>query len=198
MKIIPLTILILLSFCACAQPEKNSQYIDLPEYTFINYDANHLRYDTASPSMRVFFDKWYSVATTGQGNLNIVHIGGSHVQAGTMSNTIRCNLMNAYPNLVGDRGMIFPYSAAAKCNNPHDYRIRCSQKVSLTRNVQKEYPYPLGVCGIGITTTDTLTEISVVLNDTTVDYATTEFVVLGHSDQNVVPLIYDSDFSFIL
>ena len=191
MKIIPLTILILLSFYACGQPEKDSLHIDLPEYTFINYDANNLRYDTASPSMRAFFDKWYSVATTGQGNLNIVHIGGSHVQAGTMSNTIRCNLMNAYPNLVGNRGMIFPYSAAAKCNNPHDYRIRCSQKVSLTRNVQKEYPYPLGVCGIGITTTDTLTEISVVLNDTTVDYATTEVVVLGHSDQNVVPLIYD-------
>lgn len=191
MKFISISLLILLSFCACAKSDKNPKHKDSPEYDFINYDANILRYDTASLSMKAFFDKWYSVVTTRQGNLNIVHIGGSHVQAGTMSNTIRCNIMHAYPNLVGDRGMIFPYSAAAKCNNPPDYRIHCPQKVSLTRNVQKEYPYPLGLCGISITTTDTLTEISVVMNDTTVDYATTEIMILGHSDQKVVPLIND-------
>lgn len=186
-------ILTLISCCACGQPKNNKVYgplhVDVPEYTFINYDGNNLRYDTTSPSMRAFFDKWYRVATTGQGNLNIVHIGGSHVQAGTMSNTIRCNLMHAYPTLVGNRGMIFPYSAAAKCNNPRDYRVHCLQKVSLSRNVQKEFPYPLGLCGISITAADTLTEVAVVMNEPSVDYATTKVVVFGHSDENVIPLL---------
>ena len=192
--LLTLTVAVSLFACACAQSPKNSPakdplHVDLPEYSFINYDGNNLRYDTASPSMKAFFDKWHRVATTRQGNLNIVHIGGSHVQAGTMSNTIRCNLLHAYPHLVGNRGMIFPYSAAAKCNNPRDYRVRCPQKVSLSRNVHKEYPYPLGLCGISITAADTLTEISVVMNEPSIDYATRRIVLFGHSDQDVKPLL---------
>lgn len=186
--------LFLISCCACAQQPKNAPakdplHVDVAEYPFINYDGNNLRYDTSSPSMKTFFDKWHRVVTTGQGDLNIVHIGGSHVQAGTMSNAIRCNLMHAYPNLVGNRGMIFPYSAAAKCNNPRDYRVYCPQKVSLSRNVHKEYPYPLGLCGISITAADTVTEIAVVMNEPTVDYATKKIIIFGHSDENVVPRI---------
>ena len=56
-------ILTLISCCACGQPKNNKVYgplhVDVPEYAFINYDGNNLRYDTASPSMRAFFDKWY-------------------------------------------------------------------------------------------------------------------------------------------
>lgn len=181
-----------LSFCACAQsksPKKDTLlHIEVPQYSFINYDdGNNLRYDHSSPSMKVFFDKWERIVRTKQGNLNIVHIGGSHVQAGTMSNTIRCNLLHAYPHLVSNRGMIFPYSAAAKCNNPHDYRVICPQKVSLTRNVHKEYLYPLGLCGISITAADTLTEVSIVMNEPSINYSTRQIVVFGHSDENVVP-----------
>lgn len=187
------TVLLSFSVCACAQSNQSKPngplHIDVPEYSFVNYDANELRYDTASPAMKTFFDKWHRVATTGQGNLNIVHIGGSHVQAGTMSNAIRCNIMHAYPWMVGDRGMIFPYSAAAKCNNPRDYRVHCPQKVSLTRNVHREYPYPLGLCGISITAADTITEVAVVMNEPTVDYATTKVIVFGHSDEGVTPLL---------
>ena len=187
-------ILFFITFGACAQspktsPVQNPLHIDLPEYQFIYYDGNNLRYDTASPSMKAFFNKWYHVVTTEHDNLNIVHIGGSHVQAGTMSNTIRCNIMHAYPKLVGNRGMIFPYSAAAKCNNPRDYRVQCPQTVSLSRNVHKEYPYPLGLCGISITASDTLTEVAVVMNEPTVDYATNRIIVFGHSDENVEPRI---------
>ena len=48
-------ILTLISFCACGQPKSNKAYgplhVDVPEYAFINYDGNNLRYDTTSPSM---------------------------------------------------------------------------------------------------------------------------------------------------
>lgn len=162
--------------------------VEIPrQYSFINYDANDLRYDTASPSIRAFFMKWQRVAKNRQGNINIVHIGGSHVQAGTMSNTIRCNLMHAYPDLVGGRGMIFPYSAAAKCNNPRDYRVHCQQKVTLTRNIYKEHTHPLGICGIAITAADTLTEVAIEMNEPSVNYSTSRIIVFGHSDENVVP-----------
>lgn len=160
---------------------------DIPYYKFIRYSANVLHYDSASPSINRLLNRWERLQTTHQGNISIVHIGGSHVQAGSLTNAVRCNIMADNPDLVGPRGMIFPYSAAAKCNNPADYRVHCPQKMILTRNVYKDHTYPLGLCGIAVTASDTLTEIAIKLNEPRVDYATNRIILLGHSDQGVVP-----------
>ena len=159
------------------------------QHSFIRYADNRLTYAEKSASLSAFFDRWQRMESTGRGNINIVHIGGSHVQAGTMSNTIRQRLLQERPRLVAGRGMLFPYSAAARCNNPADYRVRCSQKVLLTRNVYKDYESPLGLCGISVTAADSLTEIGVSLRDSTIAYATSRIIVIGHSDQGVVPLL---------
>lgn len=180
-----LTLLLLLSFCAFSQP----QPIELPHYPFIKYQSNILHFNATSPTINAFFNKWQRLVDTQQGNLSIVHIGGSHVQAGTMSNTIRTNILHAYPGLVAGRGMIFPYSAAARCNNPRDYIVHCPQKMTLTRNIYKEHTYPLGLCGIAVTAADTFTEVQIVMNEPSVDYATNRIVVLGHSDEGVFPLL---------
>ncbi len=159
----------------------------LPKYKFINYKANTLHYDAGSPSMRRFFGKWQRMVESGQGNISIVHIGGSHVQAGSLTNTVRCNILTTYPDLVGPRGMLFPYSAAARCNNPSDYRVRCPQKMILTRNVHKEHTYPLGICGIAVTAANTLSEILIQMNEPRVSYSSSRVILLGHSEQGVVP-----------
>lgn len=165
---------------------------DAERYEFIQYDSNRLRYDSTSAAMQSFFGRWKRIVETGSGNLNIVHIGGSHVQAGTLPNTVRVRLLGQNPDRVGSRGMIFPYSAAARCNNPSDYRIHCHERMSLNRCVAKEHPIPLGLCGIAVTAVDTVSEIQVILNDNGIDYATNRVVVIGHSDQEVVPtLSYD-------
>lgn len=180
----PATVLLLLLACVaplCAQDEER--------YDFIRYDSNRLHYDSASPSLTAFFARWQRVVETGSGNINIVHIGGSHVQAGTMSNTVRCRIMQQWPALVGSRGMLFPYSAAARCNNPADYRIHCRERMQLNRCVAKVHPLPLGLCGIAVTAADTMTEVQVVMNEPRVDYATSRVVVIGHSDSNVVPCL---------
>lgn len=159
----------------------------LPNYKFINYKANTLHYDAGSPAMTRFFNKWQRMVESGQGNISIVHIGGSHVQAGSLTNTVRCNILTAYPDLVGPRGMLFPYSAAARCNNPPDYRVRCPQKMILTRNVHKEHTYPLGVCGIAVTASDTHSEILIQMNEPRVNYSSSRIILLGHTEQGVVP-----------
>ena len=161
---------------------QESQY-----YNFIKYSANVLHYDSTSTSMNRLFDRWEQIQKTHHGNLNIVHIGSSHVQAGSLTNTVRCNILADNPDLVGPRGMLFPYSAAARCNNPADYRVHCPQKMILTRNVYKEHTYPLGLCGIAVTASDTITEIAIKLNEPSVDYATNRIVLLGHSNNGVVP-----------
>lgn len=160
-----------------------------PQHKFINYNANTLHYDTSSLLWKNFFSRWQSMENTYQGNINIVQIGGSHVQAGTLPNTIRRNFITTYPNLVASRGMIFPYSAAARCNNPPDYRVNCPQRMILTRNVNRDISYPLGLCGIAITATDELKEMKITLNEFQQFYATNKIIILGKSNNKVVPLL---------
>lgn len=159
------------------------------DYPFIRREANVLHYDTNSAPMEFLFQKWQRITATGQGNLSIVHIGGSHVQAGTLPHRIRTNILRAYPGAVGGRGLIFPYSAAAKCNNPADYKVHCLEKVILTRNVHKEPAYPMGLCGISVTAQDVPTRIQILNNDKQFDYAVSRIIVLGHSPHGVVPTV---------
>ena len=55
--------------------------------------CNSIKYDTSSMKMKEFFEKWRNLQKTKTGRISIMHIGGSHVQAGTMSHTIRKNLI---------------------------------------------------------------------------------------------------------
>ena len=63
--------LILITLIAPAVQAQEQQ-----RYDFIKYNANHLRYDSTSRTMRTFFNRWHRMAATRQGKLNIVHIGG--------------------------------------------------------------------------------------------------------------------------
>lgn len=149
--------------------------------------CNSIKYDTSSMKMKEFFEKWRNLQKTKTGRISIMHIGGSHVQAGTMSHTIRKNLIKECG--ISDRGLIFPYSAAAKCNNPTDYRISCKEKMQLTRNVYKEPQKELGLCGIAVTAADTHSVIKVWNNESTVNWHTDRIVLLGYSPEGVVPLL---------
>lgn len=163
------------------------------QYPFVQTEANYLHYDTNSATMRHFVEKWQQVTSSGKGHVSIMHIGSSHVQAGTLPHRVRKNLLTHYPNLVSDRGMVFPYSAAAKCNNPADYKIHCPEAVSLTRNVYKEPEHDLGLCGIAITAHDSMTHIQMVMDVPSQSYPirfeSTKITVLGESEDFVVPLL---------
>ena len=159
------------------------------QYPFIRYEANTIHYDSTSPTMQHFLDKWHKVHSRGEGRLSIIHIGGSHVQAGTFPHRVRTRILSDNPTLVGGRGLLFPYSAAAKCNNPADYKVHCLQKVKLTRNVYKHLETPLGLCGIAVTAFDNPTRIQIVNNEMAVNYASSHIVVLGYSPEGVVPML---------
>ena len=181
------SLLLLFLILNCQFSIVNSQ-----EYPFIRYEANKVQYDTASESMQAFFAKWQRVNQTGQGTINIVHIGGSHVQAGTFPHRVRSRMLTDNPALVGGRGMVFPYSAAAKCNNPPDYKVHCAEPVQLTRNVYKTIDHPLGLCGIAVTAHDTPTRIQIINNESRFNYASSHITVLGYSPEGVIPrLSYD-------
>ena len=83
-------------------------------------------------------------ASVESSEINIVHIGDSHVQAGFYSEPIRKNLQNEFGN--GGRGLIFPYQAA-KTNGPADYSFGSLQTWKAKRNCIEKGNLPTGLAG---------------------------------------------------
>ena len=180
---------LLLNLAICplsAQMEKRA----LDTLEFANFEADTFAFDVQNSKLLPFFLKFDEVVNTGEGNVNILHLGSSHVQAGTLSHTIRRNLLLSYPHLTARRGMIFPYSAANKCNNPADYKVKRSCEFQLIRNVYQEHLTPLGATGIAVYVQGQPAEIKITLNDEDLEFCTNRIIVLGESnDGKVVPWI---------
>ncbi len=186
----------LFSFIAHAQNGWSPKSIDTLSYA--HFDADTLSFSLDTSNLVAFFQKFEKVATTRQGNINILHLGASHVQAGSMSHRIRRNILLADPEIIARRGMIFPYSAAAKCNNPADYKVSKTAPFALTRNVYKNIDRPLGVTGIAVSTADSLSEIKITMNDSQLTFTTERIVLLGFSDSNkVIPMVVVDTVSYL-
>ena len=150
----------------------------ITKYPFINYSADTLIFDPDSSNIYQFFEKYNQLIQTGKGHINIMHIGGSHVQAGTLPHTIRQNILLANPSLIASRGMIFPYSAAPRSNNPQDYKVHSIGKFKIIRNVFAEHEVPLGVTGVSVITSDTLAELNIIFKDYLLQVSTNQIVLL--------------------
>jgi lysophospholipase L1-like esterase len=160
-------------------------------YPFINYEADTLVFNPETSKLSDFFLKYDSLVQTKKGEINILHIGGSHVQAGTFPHTIRQKIVQLNPELMGHRGMIFPYSAAPRSNNPIDYQVRSVGSFQIIRNVFENPIVPLGVTGVAVTTIDTMAEIKIILKDSTLTYITDRIILLGKWDSSmVIPSIW--------
>ena len=190
---------ILLTGCGNAQERGGKSLNDIDDslmfvdidtsYAFIQYDSNHLILGPDSSQMRLFAEKWYRLLSTGEGRINIVHLGASHIQGGTFPHRVRYNFLTPLPNLVSARGLIFPYSAAMKCNNPYDYKVSRTRPLTLTRCVYREPAEQLGLCGIAVTAADEPADIGITLNEPEINFGTTGVVLLGVSRGGVVPYL---------
>ncbi|MDP5015073.1 MAG: GDSL-type esterase/lipase family protein, partial [Schleiferiaceae bacterium] len=68
---------------------------------------------------------WHRLDTLvyeGRGSLNMIHIGGSHVQAGMLTDAVRRGLHAMSPDLHGSVGWLYPF-AVAGTNNPRSYTV---------------------------------------------------------------------------
>jgi len=138
--------------------------VEVPKYSWINYNLNQIRIPGKdSTRLNAFFQKLDSFYYHKEGRINIMHIGGSHVQADIFSNQVRRNLDKINGDFRPSRGYIFPFSVA-KTNNPLNYTVSYKGKWNSARNVQKNRDIPLGVGGIAVYTNDPDAEITIKLN----------------------------------
>ena len=133
-------------------------------YDFIRYDLNRFTFYGDTGNFLHLFRLYSDLNLKGDGNMKIVHIGGSHIQADIYSDRMRKRLQTFLPGINGGQGFVFPYSIAGT-NNPQGYRVAYSGKWESCRNVEKHRQCALGLAGISVTTSDTAASFSIKLSD---------------------------------
>lgn len=97
----------------------------LVKYPFINYQINQIQSFSSKKGLASFYQKLDSMERGFDININIVHIGGSHVQAGRLTSAMRNYFDNLFINSKGERGFVFP-SRIIKSNGPDYTKIEFS------------------------------------------------------------------------
>ena len=162
--------ILILVFNLNVSAQTNPYLYQINQYNFIRYDLNGVHNFGSDSHSQKFFEKLESLAKTGEGRINIVQIGGSHVQAGTFSGQIRSRLQQMDGEMNAGWGFMFPYRIS-RTNTPFGYYIRYSGDWQSCRNVETRKSCTLGVGGISATTSSQKAEISIVLEkENTLDY----------------------------
>ena len=166
----------------------------IPSYMFAHFEENEITFPSGDSTAFVrFFKKLDTLFFLG--DVNIVHIGGSHVQSGTFSNRMRRNLLSMRYGIEGGRGVVFPFSVA-KSNTPSSYYSSYTGKWSYCRNAQAKTPLRMGLTGMAAATSDTSATVTIVSRernsmDSPHDFSFDKVQVLGRTDSDtLVPVLY--------
>lgn len=145
----------------------------------------HLLFPGAANGLDTFYKKLHDqqMRPGKAPNVNILHIGGSHIQAGTLTNTVR---MRFEPS--GCRGLLFPFRAI-RTNSPQSYRFDYTGLWRGSRNVSETPDAQLGLAGAAAITSDKEASITLHLRDSG-RWDFRQLVILGEtSDPSVSPFI---------
>jgi lysophospholipase L1-like esterase len=122
-------------------------------YPFLDTSANHFQYFGNTKGMERFYEKLDAAIFEGEGKVNVVHVGGSHVQGGTLSHTLRTELAQLAPELSVERGFFFPHRLA-NTNMPGNIYVKKIGNWEGCRNSLARNECPWGFSGIDAITTD--------------------------------------------
>lgn len=161
----------------------------LPYYECVDYDKNRIIFPEEKDKMTDFYRKLDTLALFGNKRINIVHIGGSHVQADIFSNRIRQNMSKILPDIAAQRGFIFPFSAA-KTNNPQNYTVSYTGKWEKRQNSLPPFTENIGIAGYSISTNCKDASVSFNLNSDSTEWQYNRLILLAAiSDPTWQPLL---------
>jgi lysophospholipase L1-like esterase len=130
------------------------------EYPFIQLNKNTLEL-FHDADWAPFFEKMERMRQGEPGQLHVVHIGGSHVQAGFLSNQIEKKLKTHFPpSWTGEKGFLFPYQLS-NTNAPEGYRIRYTGKWEGCRSSVRTMDCSWGVSGINAQTSTPFSSVMI-------------------------------------
>jgi lysophospholipase L1-like esterase len=154
-------------------------------YHFIRYDKNVLHIENPQERWNNLFDRFEKLTFEGDGKISIVHIGGSHVQGGYLTDRLRTNFASIVANASGERGFVFPYEIA-KTNSPKTIKCKWSGNWTGCRNSVSGSDCLWGLSGINATCDDAHASVSISSSrsDSTL-YSFSKVRIYYHSSKNV-------------
>lgn len=97
-----------------------AQLKQVGNYSFLNIESNRIAYyGNSSLGFERIYKKFSPMIKQGKGQVRILHIGDSHLQADFFSGRVRANFQSIFLGLQGARGMICPYMKGC----PDSYKI---------------------------------------------------------------------------
>lgn len=148
--------------------------VPIPYVPGIRLGANRLDF----PGPRERFDSLMNRLQDSDEHLNILHIGGSHVQAGIFSHRLREHFNAA-------RGLLFPWKAI-RTNAPADYSITPSGIWDRSRCTESAPTERLGMSGAAAITSDSLASLRLELPS---KYAFSRLHIIGEAEGTAEPYL---------
>lgn len=162
-----LTAFILLASCMVSAEQdstaRKGELRPLPTYPFIRYEENMLQFPGGHAQFDTLYQKLDTLLQTGKGHISILHIGGSHVQAGYMSHRLRTDFATLADSVMTERGLLFPLHIL-RTNVPQNYRISYSGHWESTRCIKPDGRDSMGIAGAAVSTQDNGASLSITLN----------------------------------
>lgn len=167
----------------------------VPQYDFVQYDSNFVHFYNDSANFNTFYSKLDALISEGSGKINMMQIGGSHIQADIWSDQLRKNFQQLSPNLNGGRGFLFPYKLA-KTNNPYYYEVNYTGEWQGYRNSVSKHQAVWGVSGITASTTDSVATFKINFRGDNTPYYDFKHIKIFHNTSSdssyCIQLISDS------
>jgi len=172
--------------------QEDAYLYHLNPYNFIRYDLNSVHFPGNRAAINRLDDKLEKLMTTGEGRINIVHIGGSHIQAGSFSGQMRNRFHQLDGGMNAGWGFMFPYRIS-HTNSPFGYYIRYNGSWQSFRNVESRKSGTLGVGGIAVSTVSPRAELTILLEDENMlDYSFNKFRIYYENKQQNYRVEIDS------
>ncbi|MDR1877796.1 MAG: GDSL-type esterase/lipase family protein [Flavobacteriaceae bacterium] len=155
--------------CGKCQTEQKEYSTEQKKYSFVQDSLNVIH---NAEELNGFF----SVLKSGKKQINILHIGDSHLQQSPVSVVLRSEFQKLFGN--AGRGLIVPYHVAGT-GSPHDIFSSSANKWEGKRNCKPLLPQANGIGGITIESKDS---VSAFIIELTEDYAFTKMTVFFEND----------------
>lgn len=184
------SVFLLLLFFLLTGSAQRLKCVQVDDYEYVNFDACYLQFPGEHHRFEALYRKIEHIRKGGEGMVNILHVGGSHVQAGVLSHRLRCNFSQIMPERPKSRGLMFPFKAI-RTNAPIDYEFTASGSWKYSRCLEFSPSYTLGLSGAAAVATSKESTLNLSVDEA---YAFQRLRVIGEpTGGEVLPLVVTTD-----
>ncbi|MBR1626776.1 MAG: hypothetical protein IJ681_06500 [Bacteroidales bacterium] len=138
------------------------QPVNVSGYSFLNMSADTVEYYGYSrEQFKLFVKKFSQMIRLGNNQINILHIGDSHLQADLYTGQVRKNFQSFTDGLTGARGMITPFLKGC----PDSYKVTFSPSWASENIISSKDKENLGLWGTTVYTRTNGSTVNISVNN---------------------------------